>query len=45
MKALKRNKELMTEPFTKWVKDNLEFMINDGWTLIENYTPDIEEEP
>lgn len=60
MKALIRKHEdgtdeIMTEPFSPWVQNNIAFltgtehttdgnpMPGDGWTLVENYTP--EEEP
>lgn len=47
--------EVILEPFTPWVKSNLDFLTGkekdpdgnpipgDGWTLVEDYTP--EEEP
>lgn len=43
--------EVMTEPFSPWVQNNLAFLTGtevdaegnpikgDGWTLVENYTP------
>lgn len=44
MKALMRENEIMTEPFTDWVKNHMNYLIEyDGWTLIEDYIT--EEEP
>lgn len=47
MKALIREhnqiKEVMTEPFIPWVCSNMDYLINvDGWTLVEDYTPEEE---
>lgn len=60
MKALIRRhddgtEEVMTEPFSPWVQNNLAFLTGtevdadgnpikgDGWTLVENYEPPKEE--
>lgn len=60
MKALIRKhedgtEEVMTEPFSPWVQNNLAFLTGtevdadgnpikgDGWTLVENYEPPKEE--
>lgn len=54
MKALIRGNEVITEPFSEWIENNLSFLIGDetdaqgnklpgdGWTLIENYEPPAE---
>lgn len=51
MKALIRGEEVIKEPFSDWVKNNLDFLTGnevdvdgnplkgDGWTLVENYIP------
>lgn len=51
MKALIRGNEVMTEPFSPWVQNNIAFLTGtevdiegnplpgDGWTLVENYEP------
>ena len=51
MRALIRNKEVIIEPFSPWVQDNIAFLTGievdedgkpikgDGWTLVENYVP------
>lgn len=61
MKALIRKhedgtEEVMTEPFTPWVQNNIPFLTGqekdadgnplqgDGWTLVEDYEPPVEEE-
>lgn len=61
MKALIRTHEdgtteVMTEPFSPWVENNLAFLTGtevdadgnplpgDGWTLVENYEPPVVEE-
>ena len=49
MKALIRDNEVILEPFSKWVLDHLDWMTaprpdGDGYTLIENYNPPIENE-
>lgn len=44
MRALIRENELMTEPFSPWVEANIPFLTaHDGWTLIDDYMP--KEEP
>ena len=57
MKALIRGKEVITEPFSPWVQNNIAFLTGtevdadgnpikgDGWTLVENYEPPKEVEP
>ena len=54
MRALIRNNEVMTEPFSPWVKANLKWLTGtekdadgnalpgDGWTLVEDYEPPTE---
>lgn len=51
MKALIRGNEVMTEPFSPWVQNNIAFLTGtevdadgnplqgDGWTLVEDYEP------
>ena len=55
MKALIRGKEVMTEPFSPWVQNNLAFLTGtevdangnpipgDGWTLVEDYQEPVEQ--
>ena len=50
-RALIRGNEVITEPFSPWVQNNIAFLIGtevdadgnpikgDGWTLVENYVP------
>ena len=57
MRALIRNNEVMTEPFSPWVENNIPFLTGtevdqdgnalpgDGWTLVEDYEPPQEPEP
>lgn len=54
MRALIRDKEVIMEPFTTWIEANLPFLTGketdqngqpvegDGWTLVEDYTPEEE---
>ena len=54
MRALVRGKEVMTEPFSPWVQNNLAFLTGkekdaegnplpgDGWTLVEDYHEPVE---
>ena len=44
MKALKRGEEIITEPWSQWIKDHLEWLTTprpdgDGYKLIEDYVP------
>lgn len=44
MRALIRNDEIITEPWSQWIKDHLEWLTTprpngDGYTLIDNYEP------
>lgn len=55
MRALIRGKEIMIEPFSPWVENNLAFLTGtevdsegnplpgDGWTLIEDYKEESDE--
>lgn len=45
MKALIRNDEIITEPFTKWIEDHIEWLTTprpdgNGYTLINDYQPE-----
>ncbi len=47
MKALKRDTEIIVEPFSEWVIDHMEWMTTarpdgDGYTLIDDYQPEEE---
>lgn len=54
MRALIRGNEVITEPFSPWVENNIPFLTGsetdadgnpipgDGWTLVENYKPEEE---
>lgn len=49
MKAIKRDDEIITEPFTQWIKEHLDWLTTarpdgDGYELIEDYHPEISEE-
>ena len=49
MKALIREDEIITEPFSPWVQEHLEWLTTprpdgDGYELVENYEPPISEE-
>ena len=44
MKALIRDSEIISEPFSQWVLEHLDWLTTprpngDGYTLIKNYTP------
>ena len=48
MKALKRDDEIITEPFDKWTQDHFDWLTTprpngDGYTLIEDYEPPAEQ--
>lgn len=55
MRALIRGNEVIVEPFNQWVTNNLKWLTGtetdeegnplpgDGWTLVENYEPPVEE--
>ena len=55
MKALIRGKEVITEPFSPWVQNNIPFLTGtevdadgnplpgDGWTLVEDYVAPAED--
>lgn len=48
MKALIREEEIITEPFSQWVKEHLEWLTTprpdgDGYKLINDYQPPVEE--
>lgn len=55
MKALIRGNEVITEPFTPWVENNIPFLTGtetdpngnpipgDGWTLVNDYQPEEDE--
>ena len=55
MRALVRGEEVMTEPFSPWVQNNLAFLTGkekdfdgnplpgDGWTLVEDYQEPVED--
>lgn len=54
MRALIRGEEIMVEPFSPWVQNNITFLTGqekdeegnslpgDGWTLVEDYKPEEE---
>ena len=49
MRALIRDTEIITEPFSPWIEEHIEWMCTprpdgDGYTLIEDYTPEEEDE-
>ena len=50
MRALKRNEEIICEPFEKWVEEHLDWLTTarpdgDGYELVEDYkTPEISDE-
>lgn len=44
MKALIRGSEVISEPFSKWIEEHLDWLTTprpdgDGYTLIEDYQP------
>lgn len=44
MKAIKRDDEIITEPFPQWIKEHLDWLTTarpdgDGYELIEDYQP------
>lgn len=44
MRALKRDNEIIEEPFSKWVEDHLDWLTTarpngDGYQLVEDYKP------
>lgn len=44
MKALIRDNEIITEPFSEWIEDHLDWLTTprpdgDGYTLVEDYQP------
>ena len=44
MKALVRDHEVITEPFSKWIEDHMDWMTKerpngDGYKLINDYQP------
>ena len=44
MKALIRDREIIHEPFNKWIEDHLEWLTTarpdgDGYKLVEDYQP------
>lgn len=44
MKALVRDKDIICEPWSQWIKGHLEWLTTprpngDGYTLIDNYEP------
>lgn len=48
MKALIRDTEIITEPFSQWIEDHLEWLTTprpngDGYTLINDYNPPTED--
>jgi len=49
MKALIRGEEIITEPWSQWVENHIEWLTTDrpngdGYKLIENFNPEIEPE-
>ena len=49
MRALIRDDEIITEPFSQWVEDHIKWMTTprpngDGYKLIADFTPEIESE-
>ena len=47
MRALKREDEIITEPFSQWVQEHLDWLTTarpdgDGYTLVEDYQPPAE---
>ena len=44
MKAIKRDDDVIVEPFSKWIVEHLDWLSTarpdgDGYTLIDNYEP------
>ena len=48
MKALVRGKEIITEPFSQWVENHIDWLTTprpegDGYKLVNDYQPPVEE--